>query len=100
MYDGAAYIPDMSSSQGDLERAHHRQRNAEARQRERPPLSPGALRARRSRDLQQAGLTVFHVVGHKRLAAGARSGLSWQRFLQRGIFDDIASARADLRWPQ
>jgi hypothetical protein len=45
-------------------------------------------------------LTVFHVVGYKRLAAGARSGLSWQRFLQRGIFDDIASARADLRWPQ
>jgi hypothetical protein len=51
--------------------ARHRQRQAETNKRERPPLSPGALRARRSRDLQRAGLTVFHVVGHKRRVIAA-----------------------------
>jgi hypothetical protein len=69
MRECAAYIPDMSCE--DAKRAPHRQRNAEARQRERPPPSPGALRARRSRDLQRAGLTVFHVVGHKRRVIAA-----------------------------
>jgi hypothetical protein len=64
MYGCSPYIPDMSRD--DSKRAHHRQRQAETSQRERPPLSPGALRARRSRDLRRAGLTVFHVVGHKR----------------------------------
>jgi hypothetical protein len=44
-----AYIADMSSDAP--KRARHRQHQAryEARQGERPPLSPGALRARRSR---------------------------------------------------
>ena len=57
----------------DPKRARHRQRQAhyETCQRERPPLSPGALRARRSRDLLRAGLTVFHVVGHKRRVIAA-----------------------------
>jgi hypothetical protein len=69
MCESAAYIPDMSRE--DSKRARHRQRQAETSQRERPPLSPGALRARRSRDLQRAGLTVFHVVGHKRRVIAA-----------------------------
>jgi hypothetical protein len=56
-------------SREDSKRARHLQRQAtyEAR----PPLSPGAIRARRSRDLQRAGLTVFHVVGHKRRVIAA-----------------------------
>jgi hypothetical protein len=71
MYEGTAYIPDMSCD--DSKRARHRQRQArdEASKRELPPLSAGALRARRSRDLQRAGLTVFHVVGHKRRVIAA-----------------------------
>jgi hypothetical protein len=64
MCECSPYIPDMSRD--DSKRARHRQRQGETSQRERPPLSPGALRARRSRDLRRAGLTVFHVVGHKR----------------------------------
>jgi hypothetical protein len=56
-------MPDMSCD--DPKRVRHPQRQAETNKPERPPLSPGALRARRSRDLQRAGLTVFHVVGHK-----------------------------------
>jgi hypothetical protein len=74
MRECTAYIPDTSCE--DPKRARHRQRQAryEALQREQRSLSPGALRARRSRDLQRAGLTVFHVVGHKRRVAARRSG--------------------------
>jgi hypothetical protein len=58
-------------SREDSKRARHRQRQAETSRPERLPLSPGALRARRSRDLQRAGLTVFHVIGHKRRVIAA-----------------------------
>ena len=40
--EDTAYIPDMSCQVS--KRARHRQRQAETRQCERPPLSPGALR--------------------------------------------------------
>jgi hypothetical protein len=76
MCESAAYIPDMSRE--DSKRARHRQGQDETHQRQRPPLSPGALRARRSRDLQRAGLTVFHVVGHKRRVIAALRAAGWR----------------------
>jgi len=39
--------------------------------RERPPLSPGAVRARRSRADRRLGLATFHVKTHRRRLIGA-----------------------------
>jgi hypothetical protein len=63
-YQCTAYILDMSCQ--DSKRARQRQRQAETSQRERMPLSPGALRARRSRARRRVGLCVFRVQADQR----------------------------------
>jgi hypothetical protein len=67
MHECTAYIPDMSCQ--DSKRARY-----EARRREHPLLSPGALRARRSRTRRRAGLTVFHIeIDQRRITAFLRA---------------------------
>ena len=94
MHECSAYIPDMSCE--DSKRARHRQRQAryEARSPERLPLSPGALRARRSRARRREGLTVFHVEADQRrviaaLRAAGRMGDDANR-------EDIERALAEV----
>jgi hypothetical protein len=76
-------------------RPRHRPRQAETSQVERPPLSPGALRARRSRDLQRGGLTVFHVVGHKRRVIAALRAAG-QRLADEASRREIEHALAEV----
>jgi hypothetical protein len=70
MAESAAYIADMSCD--DPKPARHRLRQAETRKCER--LSPGALRARRSRADRRNGVRTFRVRVHmRRIVAALRA---------------------------
>jgi hypothetical protein len=71
-----------------------RQARYEARQREHPPLSPGALRARRSRARRREGLTVFHIeADQRRLIAALRAA---GRMTEDANREDIERALAEI----
>src|SRR5262245_30830032 len=66
IYKCSAYIPDMSRQCSKRARHEQRQAGYATSERKRPPFSPGALRARRSRARRRAGMTVFHVEANQR----------------------------------
>jgi hypothetical protein len=100
MYECAAYIPDMSRE--DSERARHRRRQAETSQRERLPISPGALRARRSRARRRVGQCVFRVEADQRriVAALQAAGRLADDATREEIEHELAEVLSDFarRW--
>ena len=91
--DGRDKISDVSTRQ-NCKRLRQRQARYEAYHRERPPLSPGALRARRSRARRRAGLTVFHVeADQRRLIAALRAA---GRMTDDANREDIERALAEI----
>jgi hypothetical protein len=86
----------------DSKRARQRQRQAETSQRERLPLSPGALRARQSRARRRVGLCVFHVEADQRrtLAALRAAGRLADDATREEIEHELAEVLSDFarRW--